>query len=585
MRTFYENDIRKRTLLLALGFGVWFIVVLYQLIQLQVLSHGRLKTAVIEQNQSKRTIQPKRGNIFDRNGALLACSVPATSIGFRRGREDTPAQVTSKIHVLRKALDLSSRRTSEINRVLSSNVRFTFVKRQATEEEVARVAALDMPNVSFERENKRYYPKGKLAAHLLRWVRRDGLGSDGLELMFDDFLKGQEGEQIVFVDKNQTEYQTVILQDPVPGRDITLTIDETIQYIAEKEITRAIQENDASWGTVIVLDPFTGDVLAMASAPSFDLNAPGTNPDIWRNRAVQENFEPGSTFKIVAAASALENGAVRFADVFDCREGAILVGGRPITDHHRMGILTFPQVIIESSNVGTAQFAMKLGPDDFHETIRKFGFGRKTGSGLPGEEKGVVHPPRDWNPIYSLPHIAIGYEVMATALQIVRAMNVFATRGWLVTPRLVLTPEATAAVPDLQTPPPIKILDENIAAELVSRVFEKVVEEGTAETARLEEYRIAGKTGTARKYVNALGRYTSKYVASFVGFVPVEEPRLSMIVVLDEPKKVNFFYGGQVAAPVFRDIARQVLRYLKVKPDRPFGNTIITAEPQEGPSS
>ncbi len=579
MRTYYESAIRRRTFGLAVFFAAWFIVILIKLVHLQVLSHGMSKAAVREQNQSRRTIQPKRGNIFDRNGRLLASSVPAPSIGIRPIRDDDPDNVKAKVQKLRAALNLSSRRADDLVAILMSNVRFTYVERQVSEEEAARVKALNIPNISFEQENKRIYPKGGLAAHVLGWVGPDGDGKEGMEFRFDDFLKGRKGEQVVFQDKKGIVYQTVILKDPVPGQDIALTIDETIQYIAEKEIAKAVKDNEASWGTAIILDPSSGEILAMASAPSFDLNDPGRNRNVWRNRAVRENFEPGSTFKIVSAASALENGVVTFTDTFDCRAGSILIGGKSITDHTRMGILSFPDVLIESSNVGTAKFAMRLGRKDFYETMQRFGFGKKTGIELPGEEKGIVWPVTEWNPVYSLPHIAIGYEVMATALQVLRAMNVYATRGWLVRPRIVLSDEALPSI-GMATPfAPERILDENVATQLVYRVFEKVVEEGTARSARLEGYGIAGKTGTARKFNPDLGRYTMSYVASFVGFVPVDNPRLSMIVVLDEPKKVNFFYGGQVAAPVFRDIARQVLRYLKVSPERDTGETVIVASP------
>ncbi len=582
MRTYYESDIRRRTLYLALGLWVWFLVILFELIHFQVLSHGRLKAVVVEQNQNERTVRPPRGDIYDRNGALLACSVPAASVFIRPNPKESPAEEASKVRKLQAALGLAKAEADKIRAQLRAGKSFIFVKRQISDREEARVRALDLPNVDFEMEPKRFYPKRALAGHVLGGVNRDGKGSGGIESLYEDVLAGSEGKQIVFRDRRQVEYQTIVLTPPVAGRDLTLTIDETIQYIAEKELFKAVRENRAAWGTVVVLDPFSGDILAMASSPPYDPNDLGTELGIRRNRAVLENFEPGSTFKIVAAATALEKGAVRFSDVFDCRAGSILVGSKPITDHVRMGLLTFPQVLIESSNVGTAQFAMRLDRNDFYDTIRKFGFGEKTGVELPGEQRGLVRAADEWNPTYSLPHIAIGYEVMTTALQVLRAMNVYATRGWLVRPRIVKAAGPDSRHPQTGPSESVRIMDGSLASEMVTRVFEKVVEEGTAETARLEGYGMAGKTGTARKYDQRLRRYTLNYVASFVGFAPVDRPVLSMIVVLDDPKKENFYYGGKVAAPVFRDIARQVLRYLKVPPEKSAKDSILAGPGGEG---
>jgi cell division protein FtsI (penicillin-binding protein 3) len=296
------------------------------------------------------------------------------------------------------------------------------------------------------------------------------------------------------------------------------------------------------------------------------------------NRAVTACYEPGSTFKIVTAAAARERNRVGFTDVFDCSAGSITIGGLTIRDHERVGILSFPKVLIESSNVGTVLFAQRLSIDEFYETIKAFSFGTKTGIDLPAEASGVVYPPKEWNKKTSLPHIAIGYEIMTTPLQILRAMNVYATGGLLVRPRIVKDDGRSAAG---AAGNPVRVISEKTASELVGRVFESVVEEGTAKLGRLEGFGIAGKTGTAQKYDRALNTYnTRKYTASFVGFVPVGRPRFTMIVVLDEPKEG--YYGGQVCAPVFRDIARQVLRYLRVPPERPLPSRILRAGMDKG---
>jgi cell division protein FtsI (penicillin-binding protein 3) len=295
------------------------------------------------------------------------------------------------------------------------------------------------------------------------------------------------------------------------------------------------------------------------------------------NRAVQLSYEPGSTFKIVTAAAVRERNRVGFGELFDCTAGFIKVGGLTITDHERENVLSFPQVLIKSSNVGTVLFAQRLTIPEYYDTIKAFGFGMKTGIDLPREDSGIVHPPKDWNKKTSLPHIAIGYEVMATPLQILRAMNVYATGGLLVRPRIVKPgPEEVGG-----GEAPVRVISEKTVSELVSRVFEPVVEEGTAKEGRLDGFRAAGKTGTAQKYNRVTNSYNSrKHTASFVGFVPAERPRLAMIVVLDEPKEG--YYGGQVCAPVFRDIALQVLRYLRVPPERPLPARVLTAGLTEG---
>ncbi|MBE0711632.1 MAG: penicillin-binding protein 2, partial [Candidatus Aminicenantes bacterium] len=429
---------------------------------------------------------------------------------------------------------------------------FTYVKLKISVEEAARVVSLKLPGVEFEPATRRHYPLGSRAAHVLGGLSLTSDNKAGVEARYDDVLKGEEGSKIVYQVRGGREYQTQVIKSPVPGRDIVLTLDATIQYYVEKELTRAVAEQGAAWGAAIVMDPDSGEILALASLPSYDVNDFPGPENAWMNRAVQLSFEPGSTFKLVTAAAVRERNRVGFGEVFDCSAGFIKVGGLTITDHVRENVLSFPQVLIKSSNVGTVLFAQRLTNPEYYDTIKTFCFGTKTGIDLPREDSGMVHPLKDWKKT-SLPHIAIGYEVRATPLQILRAMNVYATGGLLVRPRIVKQgPEAAGG-----GEAPVRVISEKTASELVSRVFELVVEEGTAKEGRLDGFRAAGKTGTAQKYDPVSNSYNSrKHTASFVGFVPVERPRLSMIIVLDEPKES--YYGGQVCAPVFRDIARQV---------------------------
>jgi cell division protein FtsI/penicillin-binding protein 2 len=576
MRTFYESDIRKRALVVSFVLAAWAALVAFRLVELQVLGHSRAKAMVLEQNRDKITMEPRRGNIFDRNGEILACSLPAVSVFVRPVDKEAPAAEKDKLRTLRSLLGLSDAEVSSVLNRLQKKASFTYVKKKVSEEDAARVMALKLPGVGFEPATRRHYPHGSLAAHLLGGLSLTEDNKNGVELRFDAILKGKEGQKVVFKVNGGRDYQTQVIKSPVPGRDLTLTIDATIQYYAEKELARAVAEHGAASGVVIVMEPLTGEILALASYPGYDVNDFPGPKSAWLNRATQMSYEPGSTFKIVTAAAVRERGRVGFGDVFDCSAGFIRVGGTTITDHERVGVLSFPKVLIHSSNVGTVQFALRLSIEEFHETIRSFRFGTRTGIDLPAEAPGRVFPVKDWNRKSTLPHVAIGYEVMATPLQVLQAMNVFATGGRLVRPRLVKDGAVSAAVPAGDSDGPARVISEKTARELVERVFEEVVEEGTAKDGRLDGYGIAGKTGTAKKFDPALGTYgTGRYMASFVGFTPIDRPRMAMIVVLDEPKEG--YYGGQVCAPVFRDIARQVLRYLRVPPERPIASPVLTA--------
>lgn len=572
MRTFYESDIRKRTLVLSFILAAWAAVVALRLVQIQVFGHARAKTAVLDQNRDKITMEPRRGTILDRNGEILACSLPAVSVNIRPVEKETPTEERAKVRAIQGLLGLSEKEVSTILGRLKDNSFFTYVKTKISKEEAARVMALKLPGVEFEPATRRHYPLRSLAAHVLGGLSLTEDNKTGVEARYNDVLKGEEGAKVVYKVSGGRDYQTQVIKSPVPGRDLVLTIDATIQYYAEKELARAVAEHEAAWGTVIIMEPFSGEILALASLPSYDVNDYPGPKNAWMNRAVQLSYEPGSTFKIVTAAAVRERNRVGFSDVFDCSAGSITIGGLTIRDHERVGVLSFPKVLIESSNVGTVLFASRLSIEEFYETIKAFRFGTKTGIDLPAEASGIVHPIDEWNKRTSLPHIAIGYEVMATPLQILRAMNVYATGGLLVRPRVVRQGPEVAEDGD----GPVRVISEKTAADLVGRVFESVIEEGTAKLGRLDGFGIAGKTGTAKKYDRASNTYnTGKYTASFVGFVPVGRPRLAMIVVLDEPKEG--FYGGQVCAPVFRDIARQVLRYLRVPPERPLPARILTA--------
>jgi len=576
MKTYHESDIRRRVLVAGFVCAAWFAVLLLRLVQLQVFNHAAYKEIVVTQNSEEKTVRPRRGNIYDRNGRVLASSVPVFSIAVWPLRDETAAGLQARLGRLKPVLGLSQRETAEALKRLVAARRYTYLRKGVSEETAEAVRKLKLPGTEIEPAHKRSYPLKTLAAHLLGGVDADENGRTGVEAAYDMPLRGQEGKQIVSIDSKRREYQTRVIEAPVPGRDLVLTIDATIQYIAERELARAVAEHSASWGSIVICEPETGEILAMANFPTFDVNGAPDRADAWTNRAIQSSYEPGSTFKIVTAAAALETHRVAFSDVFDCRAGSITLGGLTIRDHTGMGVLSFPEVIIESSNVGTVKFATRMPQADFYAAILKFGMGARTGIDLPFEDRGKVRPLEIWNKRSSLPHIAIGYEMRATPLQILLAMNVYATRGLLVHPYVVresVGPDGPVAA---RPAPPARIISRLTADQMVTRALEKVVERGTGKEGRLEGFSVAGKTGTAQIYDRELGGYTSKYVASFVGFVPADRPAISMIVVLSEPKE-GFYYGGQVCAPVFRDVARHVLRYLAVPPENPAAGRVVTA--------
>lgn len=574
----YQGRIRKRTIILTFFFFLWFSIITLRLIQLQVIEHRRLRQAVISQSQLERPISPERGAIYDRHGQILARSLPAPTVCLIPHEDDRPDELIARVERLRKILDLSAKDVQKIESRIRGGDTYIYIKRKTSFEEAERVASLNLKSVYVRQENRRFYPLGSFAAHVLGGVGVDGDGQSGVELQYNARLEGVKGLSLIMRDANRRRYGWEILKAPQPGQNLTLTLDETIQYVAERELERAVREHEANWGTVIISQPASGEILAMATFPGYDPNDFPPSPiDLARNRGIQENFEPGSIIKIVTAAAAREAGVVGFNELFDCSEGRIRVAGWTINDHKKMGVLTFSEVIIHSSNVGAIKVGQRIGPERLYRTIQDFRFGRKTGLDLPGEESGIFHPLQGWSGTSIAAH-AIGYEISVTAAQILQAMNIIANRGVLIPFRMTrATLKESDFSPDIP-PSGTRVISEKTAAELTARVFEGVVTEGTGQSARVDGFSVAGKTGTARKLDRDLGAYqASRHVASFVGFVPADRPVISMVVVLDEPK-FSLQYGGQVAAPVFREIARRVLLYLRQTPQFSPDKGVVTAE-------
>jgi cell division protein FtsI/penicillin-binding protein 2 len=574
----FQKKTRRRTRFLVIGLSVWSLGIAARLFQLQVLGHARLSAQVVEQNRRHVPIVPERGTIFDRYGQILAQSIPVQSVNYNPIIGEALDLQMRPVLRLRPILKLSDADIDRITGELRDGAHFVYLKRKADLEMAAKAKVLGIPGIGVEDEKKRFYPQGFLASHILGGVGIEDKGQAGIELKFDDVLKGDSGEQIILVDAKKRTYDMQVLKEPRRGQDIELTIDATIQYLAEAALKRAMAEQQAAWGTVIVAVPDTGEILAMASAPDYDPNEfsrAGAEATI--NRAIRQPYEPGSTFKIVTASAALENRRVSLSQSFDCSKGAIEAAGGAIRDHETMGILTFPEVVIRSSNVGSVQVGRQVGSSLMFQTVKAFGFGERTRIELPAEAPGIVHPPGEWTR-RSLDSISIGYEITATALQVLEAANIIANRGTYVPPRIV---KSVAGAPVKRGADQARIISEQ-AAQSLAAILERVVLEGTGKAAAAAGFSVAGKTGTTQIFDRVLQTYqSSKHIASFVGFVPAEKPKLSIIVVLAEPKK-DAYYGGLVAAPVFREIAVRSLRAKGIFPRPDAGRNILAAKAGKG---
>lgn len=576
MKNQRQKKINSRTIFLLFFLFLWLGVIVLRLVELQVVNHTRFKAEVLDQNHDVEAILPQRGTIFDRSGTILARSLPRPSIFYYPPKDESLESHREKIEKLRRILGLSQKNLSSIYARIKKGKSFIWIKRKVEPEVATRVKELNLSGVHFDEENKRFYPQGRRAAQLLGRVNIDDRGQSGIEYKYNTILAGEEGKRLILRDAKHREYRFEILKDPEPGKNLILTIDETIQYIAEKELANALRKTRALWGTVIISHPATGEILAMASNPTFNLNTPPSKVSrVERNRAIHHTFDPGSTFKIVTASAALENKSVRLQDVFDCTPGKIRIPGKTVWDHKKMGVLTFSDVFIHSSNVGTVQIGERIGKEHLNTMIKAYGFGEKTGIDLPAEEKGIYRPIKNWTDI-SLFSLSIGYEISITAVQMLQAISTVANKGINTPPRIVkkiLTATGEKQEPFVQFR---RIISEE-TAQTLSQILQNVILKGTGTKAQVDGYSAAGKTGTAQKFDPSIGRYSNKkHTASFVGFVPVNDPVLAIVVVIDEP--ADEFYGGDVAAPVFKAIASQTLRYLQVPKDVTFRKSITTAK-------
>ena len=555
------SDTATRVLILAAILTVAFAGLAGRLGWLMIVKHGEL--AALAERQYSRTIalQGARGPIVDRHGAPLATSTPAESLFAQPRGIGDPVRLAA---ALAPIVDVPAR---DLHAQLTSGKGFVWLRRKLPPAIAARVRALNEPGLGFLAEPLRLYPNRELAAHVLGFEGVDG-GLEGVERAWNEALAGTPGRAIVGRDALGREIAAQqILTPPAPGRGVMLTLDQTIQYLAEREIDAAYRRTHARAAMAIAMDPRSGDVLALALRPTFNPNAflDVASREVWRNRAVTDPFEPGSTFKVILAAAALEEGVVRPDDRIWAENGQLTIAKTTIHDWKKFGWLSFSEVLQNSSNVGSMKVGLALGGDRYHHYMTAFGFGAPTGIGLPGESRGLLRDPQRWSPL-SLPTMSIGQEVSVTALQMLAAFGAVANGGTLMQPRLVKA-EFDADGREMRRiePRAVRQVVSPETARTLSRMLVEVVEHGTGHLAAVGGYDVGGKTGTAQKLDSTTRRYSrAPGVLSFIGFVPADEPRLVLLVLLDEPK--NEKWGSEAAAPIFAAIATPVLRYLEVPP-------------------
>jgi len=545
---------RRLTALFAV-LAVWSVVIEARLVYLQIFQHDTL-TARADRQQSRKIEPPaKRGEILDRNGRILARSVDADTVYAVPSELGDPDRAAARLCQALQDCDAADRRAMA-DRIRKGR-HFAYVRRQISPEQARRVSALQLEGVDFIKENRRYYPNRDLAGHLLGYVGLDNVGLSGIEATYDSLIKGKAGIVLVQTDAHRRAFSRVE-RPPTSGASLELTIDRYLQHLVERELREGVESSGAAAGSAVVMDPYTGEILALASFPSFNPNAfRDARPEARRNRAIQDYYEPGSTFKIVTASAAFEERAITPEAVIDASAGSIRFGARVIRDDHNYGVLSFSDVIVKSSNVGAIKVALKLGPEKLGAYVKRFGFGRPASPDFRGESPGMVWDPSSLNDS-ALASVAMGYQVGVTPLQMAAAVSAVANGGELVQPRAV-----RAVIRDRsRLPVPHKRLGQVISkstAATMTEIMEKVVEEGTGTRARVEGYTVAGKTGTAAKLLNGSYRGHSDYNVSFVGFVPSRKPVFTIVVVVDSPHKVSP-YGGVVAAPIFQRIAASALR-------------------------
>lgn len=570
------NWFKFRIILMTGLIVVGFLLIAGRMFQLQVLKKEELYRLASQQHRVQIPIVPKRGTIYDSKENELAVSVEVDSV-YADPRKI--AELEKTVQAIASVLQVDRQ---ELVKRLKKGRSFEWVQRKISPKEAEQIKSLQLPGIYFLKENRRFYPNGPLAAHVIGFVGLDSKGLEGVEYQYDSLLQGDN--EVITMERDAYGREIALGDFHLKGgshiRNIILTLDKPIQHIVEMELRNAVEKWGAKGGMVIAMDPFTGKVLAMASYPSFDPNQfIQYRSRNWRNRAIAHTFEPGSLFKTFLAAAAIEEKAVRPSDSFYCENGEYTVYDRTIHDHSKHGWLTFQQIIKFSSNIGASKVGEKMGKERFYQYLKAFGFGEKTRIGLPGEEKGVLHHPRYWVPV-TLSTISFGQGVSVTGIQLVTALSAIANGGMLMRPYVVekVTDEKGQPTQSFQPEAIRRVISEETARTLSNLLKSATEKGGTGEMAVPNGYEVAGKTGTAQKPDPLLGGYSEhRYISGFMGFAPFDRPKMALLVIIDEPQGNS--YGGVVAAPVFRAIVEKALPHLNLFPK---GTMVVR---QEGDSS
>ena len=561
-----------RLLLIASLAFVWMTAVFGRLAYLQLFRHREYLTRAQKQQQRSIEITPKRGVIYDRNMHALAMSIQVDS-AYAVPTEIVDQQLAARLlsNILEIPRDVMEAK-------LDTSRTFAWIARKLPPNKAEAIAALNLKGVYFQKENQRFYPKRELASHVIGYVNLDEKGLGGIEQEFESDIRGKNERILVMTDGRQRWFDGGEAQREKPA-DVVLTIDDKIQYMAERELAAAIEKTHALAGTVVVMNPNNGEVLAMANWPKYNPNAASKiSEDMRTNRAVSTLYEPGSTFKLITLAAAFDQNLTRPDEVFNCENGAIYIAGHRIRDHKPFGLLNVSQILEKSSDVGAIKIALRLGPPKFYEYIRAFGFGAPTRIDLPGESSGLVRKLNNWTPV-SIGSISMGQEVGVTPIQLTAAVSAIANGGMLYKPHVVAQmrrgDQVLPALGPLAPTEPKRVIRPETAATM-RRLMESVILNGTGVLAHLDGWTAAGKTGSAQKIDTNTGRYSpTQLIASFSGFAPINNPAVTILVSLDSP--VGLHEGGMVAAPVFKRIAEQVLPYLDVPRDVPIRARLIEA--------
>ena len=557
----------------------------YRLVRLQVCLHDEYSGLAAEKHVNKQVIYARRGTIQDINQEMLADNEPIqTVVADGKLLADTHADPAEVAQILAEPLQMDA---ADLAKKLDTDRRYLVIKKRVTEAQAnvisKRLAVRSLRGIYFEPDATRIYPNGKMLCHVIGFMNSEHKGVQGIEGTMDDYLRGHEGFRYTERDRTGKEIVPYRGQERASrdGCNVRLTVDMAIQNIVENELEAACAQFKPKMATVIIMRPRTGEILAMANRPNFDLNEVGDGePDQMKNCAILNMVEPGSTFKIVTAAAALNEKVVRPESMVFCENGKFMFCGKPLHDHHAYGDLSVNDILMKSSNIGAAKLALKLGDQRFYEYIRRFGFGERTGVSLPGEISGIIHPPHKWAKI-DISRIAMGQSVAVTPIQAVAAMSAIANGGHLMLPQIVheVVDDQGQSV---ATYPPVEIrrvISDETAKQVRDALKNVVSEHGTAALAKVAGFQVGGKTGTAQKIDPRGGYMQGKYIVSFLGFLPVDNPEFVCLVLLDDARTTaEQNYGGLVAAPIFSRIAEKTARYLNLQPqaEEPTGKIILT---------